>query len=136
MYLLSAAGNFDCRVSLDKEGPIHDVAWAPNSKEFGVVYGCKLTFVLTLSFARLFSRQTCPLRLRYLINVSGRFTILGRRPITLFRSTPKVASSSSPDLATLLGRSMSLTDARSLRSARSMRPTHPTVLGLLTDASF
>ncbi|KAF9228912.1 translation initiation factor eIF-2A [Gyrodon lividus] len=39
MYLLSAAGNFDCRVALDKEGPIHDVAWSPNSKEFGVVYG-------------------------------------------------------------------------------------------------
>ncbi|KAI9570683.1 eukaryotic translation initiation factor eIF2A-domain-containing protein [Boletus coccyginus] len=39
MYLLSAAGNFDCRVALDKDGPIHDVAWSPNSKEFGVVYG-------------------------------------------------------------------------------------------------
>jgi len=42
MYLLSAAGNYDCRVALDKEGPIHDVAWSPNSKEFGVVYGCEL----------------------------------------------------------------------------------------------
>ena len=41
MYLLSAAGNFDCRVTLDKEGPIHDFAWSPNSKEFGVVYGCE-----------------------------------------------------------------------------------------------
>ncbi|KAI6110863.1 eukaryotic translation initiation factor 2A [Pisolithus croceorrhizus] len=39
LYLLSAAGNFDCRVTLDKDGPIHDVAWSPNSKEFGVVYG-------------------------------------------------------------------------------------------------
>ncbi|KAG5735456.1 Eukaryotic translation initiation factor 2A [Termitomyces sp. T112] len=39
LYLLSAAGNFDCRVTLDKEGPIHDFTWAPNSKEFGVVYG-------------------------------------------------------------------------------------------------
>ncbi|KIL68462.1 hypothetical protein M378DRAFT_8534 [Amanita muscaria Koide BX008] len=39
LYLLSAAGNYDCRVSLDKEGPIHDFAWSPNSKEFGVVYG-------------------------------------------------------------------------------------------------
>lgn len=46
MYLLSAAGNFDCRVTLDKEGPIHDVAWGPNSKEFGVVYGCKLSSLL------------------------------------------------------------------------------------------
>ncbi|KAK2460701.1 hypothetical protein APHAL10511_007171 [Amanita phalloides] len=39
LYLLSAAGNFDCRVNLDKDGPIHDLAWSPNSKEFGVVYG-------------------------------------------------------------------------------------------------
>ncbi|KAF8957747.1 eukaryotic translation initiation factor eIF2A-domain-containing protein [Flammula alnicola] len=30
MYLL---------ITLDKEGPIHDFAWSPNSKEFGVVYG-------------------------------------------------------------------------------------------------
>ncbi|KZT18898.1 translation initiation factor eIF-2A [Neolentinus lepideus HHB14362 ss-1] len=39
LYLLSAAGNFDCRVTLDKDGPIHDFAWSPNSKEFAVVYG-------------------------------------------------------------------------------------------------
>lgn len=39
LYLLSAAGNFDCRVTLDKEGPISDFTWSPNSKEFGVVYG-------------------------------------------------------------------------------------------------
>ena len=44
MYLLTAAGHFDCRVTLDKEGPIHDFAWSPNSKEFGVVYGCKFLF--------------------------------------------------------------------------------------------
>ena len=42
LYLLSAAGNFDIRIDLDKEGPIHDFAWSPNSKEFGVVYGCKV----------------------------------------------------------------------------------------------
>ncbi|KAJ7745754.1 eukaryotic translation initiation factor eIF2A-domain-containing protein [Mycena metata] len=41
MYLFSAAGDFDCRVMLDKEGPIHDFAWSPTSKEFGVVYGCE-----------------------------------------------------------------------------------------------
>ncbi|KAK4664876.1 uncharacterized protein QC763_508440 [Podospora pseudopauciseta] len=39
MYLLSANGSFDARITLDKEGPIHDVSWSPNSKEFGVVYG-------------------------------------------------------------------------------------------------
>ncbi|KAH9842442.1 eukaryotic translation initiation factor eIF2A-domain-containing protein [Rhodofomes roseus] len=38
-YLLSAAGTFDCRITLDKEGPIHDFAWSPNSKEFAVIYG-------------------------------------------------------------------------------------------------
>ncbi|KAG1728716.1 eukaryotic translation initiation factor eIF2A-domain-containing protein [Suillus paluster] len=31
-------GNFDFRVTLDKERPIHAVSWSPNSKEFGVVY--------------------------------------------------------------------------------------------------
>jgi len=54
MYLLSAAGNFDCRVTLDKEGPIHDFAWSPNSKEFGVVYGCKSGFSLSNIFLMLF----------------------------------------------------------------------------------
>ncbi|PSN62663.1 eukaryotic translation initiation factor-like protein subunit eIF2A [Corynespora cassiicola Philippines] len=39
MYILSANGSFDSRIQLDKEGPIHDVSWSPNSKEFGVVYG-------------------------------------------------------------------------------------------------
>ncbi|KZV79314.1 translation initiation factor eIF-2A [Exidia glandulosa HHB12029] len=39
LYLLSAAGNFDARVTLDKEGPVHDFMWSPNSKEFGVTYG-------------------------------------------------------------------------------------------------
>lgn len=39
LYLLSVAGDFDSRIDLDKEGPVHDVAWSPNSKEFGVVYG-------------------------------------------------------------------------------------------------
>ncbi|OAA59847.1 eukaryotic translation initiation factor subunit [Niveomyces insectorum RCEF 264] len=39
LYLLSAGGGFDARVTLDKEGPIHDVAWSPNAKEFAVTYG-------------------------------------------------------------------------------------------------
>ena len=39
MYILSSNGGFDSRIQLDKEGPIHDVTWSPNSKEFGVVYG-------------------------------------------------------------------------------------------------
>ncbi|KAJ3032470.1 hypothetical protein HDV00_007518 [Rhizophlyctis rosea] len=39
LYYLSITGNYDCRVQLDKPGPIHDVSWSPNSKEFVVVYG-------------------------------------------------------------------------------------------------
>jgi len=39
MYLLSANGAFDSRIDLDKEGPIHDVAWSPKSNSFAVVYG-------------------------------------------------------------------------------------------------
>ncbi|KAF8985252.1 eukaryotic translation initiation factor eIF2A-domain-containing protein [Cyathus striatus] len=46
LYLLSAAGNFDCRVVLDKEGPIHDFAWSPGSKEFGVL-GCVVEELLS-----------------------------------------------------------------------------------------
>ncbi|PVU97987.1 hypothetical protein BB559_001827 [Furculomyces boomerangus] len=39
LYYMTTAGNFDCRVPLNKEGPIHDVAWNPVEKEFVVVYG-------------------------------------------------------------------------------------------------
>ncbi|KAJ3156693.1 hypothetical protein HDU86_003917 [Geranomyces michiganensis] len=39
LYYLSITGNFDCKVELDKAGPIHDVTWSPNAKEFVVVYG-------------------------------------------------------------------------------------------------
>ncbi|KAI2631365.1 translation initiation factor eIF-2A [Hypomontagnella submonticulosa] len=39
LYLLSANGSLDARVTLDKDGPIHDVSWSPNGKEFGVIYG-------------------------------------------------------------------------------------------------
>ena len=39
LYMLSSRGDFDCRVGLDKEGPIHDFAWNPNSREFIVIYG-------------------------------------------------------------------------------------------------
>ena len=39
LYYLSAVGNYDCRVMLDAEGPIHDIAWGPDATEFIVVYG-------------------------------------------------------------------------------------------------
>jgi translation initiation factor 2A len=39
LYMMSTRGDFDCRVALDKEGPVHDFAWNPNGREFVVVYG-------------------------------------------------------------------------------------------------
>lgn len=39
LYLLGVAGNYDCRVALDKEGPVHDITWSPDSKEFVAIYG-------------------------------------------------------------------------------------------------
>ncbi|KAJ2159847.1 hypothetical protein GGF46_002738 [Coemansia sp. RSA 552] len=39
LYFMAAAGTFDCRVVLDRDGPIHDVAWSPSEKEFVVSYG-------------------------------------------------------------------------------------------------
>jgi translation initiation factor 2A len=47
LYLLSIAGAYDSRITLDKEGPIHDITWSPSAREFGVVYGympAKTTF--------------------------------------------------------------------------------------------
>jgi translation initiation factor 2A len=41
LYFISGDGSFDCRVELDKEGPIHDFTWSPRSDEFIVCYGCK-----------------------------------------------------------------------------------------------
>lgn len=38
LYLLHTNGATAVRVDLDKEGPVHDVAWG-NETEFGVVYG-------------------------------------------------------------------------------------------------
>lgn len=39
LYLIALDGSIECKVQLDKEGPIYDFAWNPNSREFGVVYG-------------------------------------------------------------------------------------------------
>lgn len=39
LYMMSTRGDFDCRVALDKEGPVHDFEWNPNGREFVVVYG-------------------------------------------------------------------------------------------------
>ncbi|KAH9974523.1 eukaryotic translation initiation factor eIF2A-domain-containing protein [Russula compacta] len=96
LYLLSAAGNFDCRISLDKEGPIHDFAWSPNSKEFGVVYGFMPARVMLFdqrvrtlhdfgtSFSNYisFNPQSRLLLLGGFGNLAGKIDIFDRRSLT------------------------------------------------------
>jgi len=39
LYFISGDGTFDCRVALDKSGPVHDIAWGPRGDEFIACYG-------------------------------------------------------------------------------------------------
>lgn len=41
LYLIGLNGQFECKVALDKDGPIYDYDWNPNSNDFAVVYGCE-----------------------------------------------------------------------------------------------
>ncbi|KAF1988137.1 eukaryotic translation initiation factor-like protein subunit eIF2A [Aulographum hederae CBS 113979] len=77
MYLLSAHGGFDARIDLDKDGPIHEVAWSPNSKEFGVVYGY-MPAKTTIFNARAKVMHSFPLSPRNTILFSphGRFVLV------------------------------------------------------------
>jgi translation initiation factor 2A len=95
LYLLSANGGFDSRIELgetspsylrlavywrtcaDKEGPIHDVTWSPNSKEFGVVYGY-MPAKTTIFNTRAVATHSFPLKPRNTILFSprGRFVLV------------------------------------------------------------
>jgi len=77
LYLLSASGGYDARVSLDKEGPIHDVAWSPTSKAFGVVYGY-MPAKTTLFNHRAVATHSFPIGPRNTIAFSpnGRFVLV------------------------------------------------------------
>ncbi|KAJ4313981.1 hypothetical protein N0V94_006665 [Neodidymelliopsis sp. IMI 364377] len=77
MYILSANGSFDSRIQLDKEGPIHDVSWSPNSKEFGVVYGY-MPAKTTIFNARAIPQHSFDLGPRNTISFSphGRFVFV------------------------------------------------------------
>jgi translation initiation factor 2A len=77
LYLLSTTGAFDARVTLDKEGPIHDVSWSPNSKEFGVVYGY-MPAKATIFNHRAVATHSFPLGPRNTITFSptGRFVLV------------------------------------------------------------
>lgn len=39
LYFLQADGKFDANVTLEKQGPIHGVAWNPKGNDFAVTYG-------------------------------------------------------------------------------------------------
>jgi translation initiation factor 2A len=39
LVYMRADGQIDCKVPLDKEGPVHEAKWSPTSEEFVVVYG-------------------------------------------------------------------------------------------------
>lgn len=77
LYLLSASGDFDARVTLDKEGPIHDVSWSPTGREFGVVYGY-MPAKTTVFSHRGVATQSFPMGPRNTITFSptGRFVLV------------------------------------------------------------
>src|SRR6195952_1852109 len=61
----------------DKEGPVHDVAWSPNGKEFGVVYGY-MPAKTTMFNVRAQPTHTFPLgpRNTILFSPQGRFVLI------------------------------------------------------------
>ncbi|EXJ73437.1 uncharacterized protein A1O5_03197 [Cladophialophora psammophila CBS 110553] len=77
LYLLSANGGFDSRIDLDKEGPIHDVAWSPKSNSFAVVYGYMPAKTVIFN-ARAQPVHTFPLgpRNTVLFSPHGRFVLV------------------------------------------------------------
>ncbi|RKF75687.1 Eukaryotic translation initiation factor 2A [Golovinomyces cichoracearum] len=77
LYVLSSSGGFDSRIVLDKEGPIHDVSWSPNSKEFGVIYGY-MPAKTTIFNSRAIATHSLPLSPRNTIIFSptGRFVLV------------------------------------------------------------
>lgn len=77
LYLLSANGSLDARVTLDKEGPIHDVAWSPNGKEFGVIYGY-MPAKTTIFNHRAVASHSFPLgpRNTIIFSPTGRFALV------------------------------------------------------------
>ncbi|KAI8626188.1 translation initiation factor eIF-2A [Xylariaceae sp. FL1651] len=77
LYLLSANGSLDARITLDKDGPIHDVAWSPNGKEFGVIYGY-MPAKTTIFNHRAVASHSFPLgpRNTIIFSPTGRFALV------------------------------------------------------------
>ncbi|KAK5000286.1 hypothetical protein LTR66_000818 [Elasticomyces elasticus] len=77
LYILSASGEFDSRITLDKEGPIYDVSWSPTSKEFAVAYGY-MPAKITIFNQRAVATHNFALAMRntVLFSPHGRFLIV------------------------------------------------------------
>lgn len=77
MHLLSTNGAVDARVTLDKDGPIHDVSWSPNAKSFCVVYGF-MPAKTTIFNHRAVATHSFPIGPRNTIRFSpeGRFALV------------------------------------------------------------
>ncbi|KAI4165040.1 MAG: hypothetical protein LQ342_001316 [Letrouitia transgressa] len=77
LYLLTVDGQFESRIDLDKDGPIHDVSWSPSSKEFGVVYGYMpaKTTVFNTRAAAVHSFALSP-RNTIIFSPQGRFVVV------------------------------------------------------------
>lgn len=77
LYVMSANDVFDSRITLDKEGPIHDVSWSPNSREFGVIYGY-MPAKTTIFNSRAVATHSLPLSPRntILFSPNGQFLLV------------------------------------------------------------
>ncbi|KAI1006839.1 Eukaryotic translation initiation factor [Podosphaera aphanis] len=77
LYVLSANDGFDSRITLDKEGPIHDVSWSPNARDFSVVYGY-MPSKTTIFNSRAVATHSFPLSPRntVIFSPTGRFVLL------------------------------------------------------------
>jgi translation initiation factor 2A len=79
LYYIQADGKVDYNVTLDKEGPIHDVKWSPLGGQFAVVYGfmpAKQTLFSAKDGAPVFEFGQTP---RNVVSWSphGRFLVIG-----------------------------------------------------------
>ncbi|PKK79284.1 translation initiation factor eIF-2A [Rhizophagus irregularis] len=107
LFLLSVTGSYDCRVMLDKEGPIHDVTWGPSSKEFVVIYG------YMPAKATLFDHRANPIHEfgtgifrntvrfnpqgRYILSLSGFGNLKGEMDIWDRKTLKKIAEIEAPN---------------------------------------
>jgi len=76
-FVITSLHTQDSNSKPDKEGPIHDVSWSPNSKDFGVVYGY-MPAKTTIFNTRAVATHNFPLAPRntILFSPTGRFVLV------------------------------------------------------------